>query len=206
MIKKMYILRHGETDFNKKGMVQGSGIDAPLNETGRNQAKAFFNAYKHLSFDKIYTSNLKRTSQTVLGFIELGIPNESLSDLREISWGEQEGKAFTPETSTNYQRVVKEWSKGNLDLKIVGGETPLEVAQRQKNAFDYILSKEEEETVLICIHGRAMRILFCWMLNYPLTYMDNFGHKNTGLYIVNYTGSMYSIEGFNITDHLKTLN
>ncbi|MEQ8237630.1 MAG: histidine phosphatase family protein [Cyclobacteriaceae bacterium] len=202
----MYILRHGETDFNKNGMVQGSGIDAPLNETGRNQAKAFFNAYKHIKFDKIYTSNLQRTSETVRGFTDMGIPNESLSDLREISWGEQEGKAFTPETSTNYQRVVAEWSKGNLDLKIMGGETPREVAQRQKIAFDYILSHEEEETVLICIHGRAMRILFCWMLNYPLHYMDNFGHMNTGLYIVNYTGTMYSIEGFNITDHLKSLN
>lgn len=201
----MYILRHGETDYNKNGMVQGSGIDAPLNETGRKQAAAFFEKYQHISFDKIYTSNLQRTSESVQQFIDKKIPNESFADLREISWGEQEGKPFTPETSTTYQNVVKEWSKGNLDLRIAGGETPQEVATRQKRAFDYIKNQENEDCILICIHGRAMRILFCWMLNYSLEHMDNFAHHNTGLYIVNYTGSMYSIEGFNLTDHLKSL-
>ena len=82
-------------------MVQGSGIDAPLNETGLQQAEAFYQKYKNMSFDKIYVSNLIRTEQSVQKFIDKGIPYESLDDLREISWGIQEGVAFTPETSND---------------------------------------------------------------------------------------------------------
>ncbi len=202
-MKKLYIIRHGETEYNKLGMVQGSGIDAPLNETGELQAKAFYQAYHHIPFQKIYTSNLGRTQQTVQKFINQGIPYEALADMREISWGSQEGVAFTPESSTEYQRICESWTQGDLTAKIQNGENPLEVAERQKRAMDYILSQPNENPVLICIHGRAIRIMMCWMLNYPLSHMDHFEHTNTGLYLVNWTGSQFSIELFNETSHLE---
>lgn len=183
-------------------MVQGSGIDAPLNETGRQQASAFFQFYGHILFERIYVSNLKRTTETVQGFIDLGIPVESLSGLNEISWGTQEGVAFTPESATEYQRVVKEWQKGNLDVAIEGGENPKQVEHRQRAAFEQI-SATNESPVLVCMHGRAMRVLFSWMLNYSLACMDNFHHTNTGLYVLNYTGRHFTIEEFNNLDHLK---
>lgn len=187
-------------------MVQGSGINAPLNETGQQQAEAFYQAYKDTSFDKIYVSNLMRTEQSVQKFIDSGIPFEVLADLREISWGVQEGVAFTPESSTAYQQTVQKWTDGDLDACIEGGETPAEVALRQQKAFEYILHQPEgEQTILICIHGRAIRILLCWMLNYPLSMMDNFPHHNLGLYIVNHAGNQYSIEVFNEIGHLKHL-
>ena len=70
------MIRHGETEYNRQGIVQGSGIDADLNETGRNQAEAFYQKYKDIPFDKVYTSALVRTHQTVEKFIEAGIPHE----------------------------------------------------------------------------------------------------------------------------------
>jgi broad specificity phosphatase PhoE len=63
--KSIYLIRHGETDFNRRGVVQGSGVDSLLNEWGEAQAAAFFNAYQHVPFDKIYTSDLKRTHQVI---------------------------------------------------------------------------------------------------------------------------------------------
>ena len=50
------------------GIVQGRGMDTELNEKGRAQAEAFYQAYKDVPFDKIYTSTLKRTHQTVQNF------------------------------------------------------------------------------------------------------------------------------------------
>lgn len=184
-------------------MVQGCGIDAPLNDTGERQAEAFYQYYQDIPFDKIYVSNLIRTEQTVRRFIDKGIPYETLEGLKEISWGKQEGVAFTPETSTEYQLTCQEWREGRLDAKIIGGESPNEVAARQKEAMKHVLANEEEKLVLICMHGRAMRIMMCWMLNYSLSYMDHFHHANTGLYVVNYTGKQFSIETFNATDHLE---
>ena len=59
--------------------MQGSGGDSSLNEKGRAQAQAFYEAYRHVKFDKVYTSALKRTRESVIKFIESGIPSESLS-------------------------------------------------------------------------------------------------------------------------------
>lgn len=70
MPKRIYIIRHGETDFNRRGIMQGSSIDTDLSEVGRLQSQAFFEQYRHLAFDAIVTSSLKRTWQTVAPFLE----------------------------------------------------------------------------------------------------------------------------------------
>ncbi|MCA4895009.1 MAG: histidine phosphatase family protein [Cytophagales bacterium] len=204
-IKKIYIIRHGQTDFNLQGIVQGSGVDSSLNETGRAQARAFFDKYKDVGFDKIYTSALKRTRESVQDFIAGGIPHEPLSGLNEISWGSKEGQRITPEEDAYYHWMLKEWQRGNTSERITGGESPNDVVLRQRPALDYIMSKEDEKTILICMHGRAMRILLCELLNYPLKSMDMFEHHNLCLYQLDFTGSMFAIKKHNDKTHLNVL-
>lgn len=201
--KKIYLVRHGQTDYNLNGVVQGSGIDSSLNNTGRKQAQDFFNHYKHVAFDKVYTSKLQRTVQSVQQFLDLGLPHKQLEGLNEISWGNREGVKITPEDDTYYRDVITRWSQGETNLAIEEGESPQEVYDRQKVAMDHILSHPEEENVLVCMHGRAIRILMCQLLNYPLSAMDMFEHHNLGLYLLNYTGTMFSVELSNNTDHLS---
>ncbi|MCA6073300.1 histidine phosphatase family protein [Fulvivirga sedimenti] len=200
--KKIYLVRHGQTDYNLKGIVQGSGIDSSLNERGREQSRQFFDAYKDVPFDKVYTSKLKRTTESVEGFINLGIPHEMLSGLNEINWGTREGQVITPEEDAYYHWVIREWQNGNTTLPIEGGESPQDVYDRQKLAVEHIMSHEDEENILICMHGRAMRVLLCQVLNYPLHCMDEFEHSNLCLYLLNFTGSMFTVERFNDTNHL----
>jgi len=202
-IKKIFIVRHGETDYNKKKKVQGSGINASLNRTGIDQAERFFDAYKKIPFDKVYVSNLVRTAQSVDKFIENGIPMEKLEGLNEISWGNQEGRSFDETSHENYLAVTQAWKNGEYHRNVGGGETPLQVMERQKKAIDHILSQNTEDTILICMHGRAMRILLCWLLNYPLRFMDQFTHENLCLYKLSYTGSMFTIESFDERTHLN---
>ncbi len=199
--KKIFLVRHGQTDFNLKGVAQGSGIDAPINATGRQQTNAFFEAYKNIPFDKIYTSVLQRSIQSVQSFIDLDIPHEKLIGLNEISWGNREGKSFIS-GEDHYKTVTDAWKNGNVDAKIEEGESPLEVQKRQEIALSHILSQEKEETILICMHGRAMRILLCHMLNYHLRHMDLFSHSNLGVYKIDYNGNSFSIESGNDTGHL----
>src|SRR6185503_16437267 len=104
--KTLYIVRHGQTDLNKQGIVQGRGLDTDLNEEGRKQAKLFFNAYKNVPFDKIYISELKRTQQSIQPFIDLGITYEKLSGLDELAWGIYERKARTPDTDAGFIKLV----------------------------------------------------------------------------------------------------
>ncbi len=184
-------------------MVQGRGINSSINETGRQQADAFYKAYHQVPFDKVYTSSLKRTHESVSGFIRDGIPHEPLEGLDEISWGDHEGQLFDPEMHQRYLDCIEQWSKGNLDVAVSGGESPKQVMARQKQSIDHIMSHTDEEHVLICSHGRAMRILVCWMLNYPLYQMDMFKHQNLCLYQLTHTGSRYVVDKANDIAHLN---
>jgi broad specificity phosphatase PhoE len=203
--KKIHLVRHGQTDFNLQGIVQGSGIDSSLNDRGRLQAIAFYNAYRNISFDRIYTSSLKRTVETMQPFIDAGIPYEKLAGLNEISWGSKEGQKITASEDAYYHWMLGQWQEGKTNVRIEGGESPEDVARRQQPALDHIMSRTDEQNILICMHGRAMRILLCGMLKYPLKAMDTFEHENLCLYLVHHTGTLFSIEKFNHTSHLDAM-
>lgn len=202
-MKEVYIIRHGETDLNKQGIIQGRGINSDLNETGRLQAAAFFNRYKSIPFDKIYTSALKRTHQTVQQFIDMGISWQQLSGLDELGWGEWEGKPSSPESIVVFKKIAEEWQSANYDAKFVGGESPNDVLLRLKPAIEEIKSHHEEKCILMCIHGRVMRILLCYLLNKPLAEMADFPHQNTTLYRLRLSESgQFTLIDFNNTEHL----
>jgi broad specificity phosphatase PhoE len=202
-LKILYLIRHGQTEFNKLHIVQGGGVDSDLNDTGRAQATAFYKHYHHVPFDCIFTSSLKRTHQSVAAFIDKGIPWEILPGLNEINWGDREGQRITPEEDAYYHWVLDQWRLGRTDLPIEGGESPLQVQKRQLPAIRQMM--EHEHTLLICMHGRAMRILLCTLLQYPLSCMDHFEHENLCLYQLCYTGRLFRIEKFNDTQHLASI-
>src|ERR1700748_1182333 len=126
MNKTLYIVRHGQTDFNKQGIIQGRGIDTDLNDEGRRQAEMFYEAYQSVPFDKIYISALKRTQQSIQQFIDKGIPYEKLSGLDELAWGIYEGQPSTPETKAAFLKIMRDWVGGKLDEKFENGESPNE--------------------------------------------------------------------------------
>jgi len=188
---KWYIIRHGQTDYNKKGIVQGSGIDAPLNETGRRQAELFYQNNKHIRFDKLYTSELIRTHQSVEKF-KKDLPHLILPGLNEISWGEKEGEKVSLDPNSYYGQMAAKWKSGDLNHSLKGGESPLQVAERQKSAIEAIKNGGGEQ-VLICMHGRAMRILLSQLLNTSLKDMDQYEHSNLCLYVVEWDGSAFKL-------------
>lgn len=203
--KKIYLVRHGQTDFNLKGVVQGSGIDAPINETGIAQANAFFKVYEQIPFDQIYHTGLIRTKQSIQNFIDLGIPSTALVDLNEISWGSYEGTPMTPEEGEYYKHMLNQWRQGNLDYAIAGGESPNMVAKRMRSGIKTIL-EGPGETILVCMHGRAMRIFLSVILNFDLRHMDNFEHQNLCLYLLEQLeDGTFVVRKNNSQEHLKVL-
>lgn len=194
--KIVYLIRHGETDFNRQGVVQGSGVDSDLNELGKAQAEAFFEHYQHIPFDKVYTSKLKRTHQSVNKFLEKNLAWEQHTGLNEISWGIREGKIPNHLDNEYYKVLIDSWIAGGTHLPSEGGESPEDVIARQKPIIELILSRPEEETVLIAMHGRAIRILLTLLLERPLNEMDTFDHANLCLYklIYDYQTSKFTVE------------
>jgi len=197
---ELYIIRHGETDFNRRGIVQGRGVNSDLNELGQQQARSFYKAYHHIPFDRIYTSSLKRTHQTVEPFLNKGIEWVKMHELDELDWGVNEGREATPEMKTEFQKLTRKWMEGELHLKFPGGESPIEVNSRQKNAIKKIIS-EPVQHALICMHGRALRLILCELLDIPLSNMDTFPHSNVSLYRLKYNNNKFEMLDFNNTDH-----
>lgn len=205
--KTIYLIRHGETDFNRQGVVQGSGVDSDLNELGQQQADAFYEAYQHIPFDKVYTSILKRTHQTVRKFIESGLNWEQHEGLNEISWGIREGKIPNSRDNGYYRNMTDSWASGEVDLKAEGGESPEDVIVRQVPVIQHIVSKTDENIILVAMHGRAIRIILTLLLERPLNEMDTFEHTNLGVYkiIYDYDTQKFSVEIHNDSSHLAHL-
>lgn len=179
----LFILRHGETEYNRRGLVQGSGIDAALNDTGREQAQRFFERYGHEPFELVVTSCLQRTRQTVQEFINQGLPWIELAELNEISWGDHEGKPSTPERIATYNAVVSAWTAGELDAALPGGESARALGERVGRFIGWLKSRPERR-ILICTHGRTMRCLISMLKGGSVADMESVHHANTGVFIV----------------------
>lgn len=200
--QKIYILRHGQTDYNLQRIVQGRGINSDLNETGLAQAKAFFKHYKHLPFSAIYASNLKRTQQTIAHFKTIGYTINCFAELDEISWGKHEGKLLTPADKANYMQVKNDWEKGLFNVAIPEGESPLEVQERLQIFLQH-LYQQKHESVLICTHGRTSRILLCMLLHQSLHEMETHKHSNTCVAKLEWQSNKYQLIFSGNIDHLK---
>jgi len=205
---KLYLIRHGETDYNRQGIVQGGGIDSDLNDMGRQQALAFFKHYAHLSFDAVYASGLKRTHQTLAPWLEQERYQLLTSPaINEFSWGWMEGKKPSKEMQKEFYALKEAWNNGDFDKGIEGGESPNSAWKRIKPFFDDVQQKHQGQQILVCSHGRTNRIILTQLLGLGMERMGDFNHSNTGLNILNFDqGGKVSAERINHTGHLETIN
>jgi probable phosphoglycerate mutase len=201
--KTLYIIRHGETEMNRLGIIQGGSVDSSLNETGHQQAWAFYRKYQQVPFEKVITSTLKRTHQTVAPFVERGIKWEQVADINEMNWGSLEGKPSTPEVYAEFLNVVSKWQSGDLNAGFYDGESAMDLSQRLRKFIDSLHHRPENH-LLVCTHGRAMRALMCLIKGQSLTSMEGFKHANTGLYKIQLQADgRFDFEMENDTTHLQ---
>lgn len=166
---EIYVIRHGETDANKEGIMQG-WLDLPLNEFGRKLAKDTGRALKGVKFDAAITSPLSRAKETAeLLLFESGNSGTPLlfdERLKEISAGEWEGKCFRPghpdAEQLGEEKRKKFFSDPFLAPRYPGGESVYDVIARTQEFFKELVAKESYERVLVSTHGCALRA----MLNY----------------------------------------
>lgn len=202
-MKEIYLIRHGETEYNRKGIIQGCGVDMPLNHRGIQQAGAFYNYYNQVDFDVVVHSNLIRSKQTVLPFLNgMELPGIELSEIREISWGAYEGKSYTPELRADYAAMLQDWSEGKLDSSLAGGESAAELFERVEKGIQTILNLDAQK-ILVCSHGRTIRAMMCAFQKLNPSHMENYEHSNTGLFLMHSVDSEIKVLTLNDTTHLQ---
>jgi len=179
--KTIWIIRHGQTALNAKNIVQGQGVNEPLNEIGKVQSQQFWNYYKEEPFDLVLYSNLIRSQQSIVNFLTKPIQGVELEELKEISWGINEGLDTSEDVLMRYHHAVTSWQAGLLDERVEAGESANELGIRAQFCIDWI-NKADRRNILICSHGRTIRALVCLLQDKPLTSMEDVSHKNLGLY------------------------
>lgn len=202
MEKEIFIIRHGQTDYNRRGIIQGSGIDSEINETGKLQARAFYEAYQDKPFQLIITSDLQRTHQTVAGFIDRGIPWIRKPEINEISWGKYEGVERSEETVRVFDHIVGSWQSGQFDVRPEAGESAAELESRLLTFVEF-LKNRPESNILVCTHGRTLRCLMCILEGRDISLMDEYMHDNTGLYKLHFKDRQFHTALKNDVMHLR---
>ena len=162
---KLYVVRHGETDWNKKKFMQGN-TDVSLNETGISQAKMISEKLKDVNFDVCYSSPLSRAYDTASiicnGKVNIQIDNR----LEERELGEYEGKESSLYNSEYYWNL-------KIDSSDKGVESPKDLLKRISSFYDDLLEKHNDEVILIVSHGAIVR---------GLNFVINGYDENTKIY------------------------
>jgi len=174
MRKDFFIFRHGETDYNAKGIQQGQSIDAELNETGIRQAKHLAEALTGTGIEAVYSSPMKRavkTGQIVAD--KLGIKLYFADSLKEGNAGIFEG--LTPaEKAENYPQELELWNSfesSSWDFRLPGGESKREIADRLSASLKNLIDTPYRK-IAISTHSRILR-MFLWKLGCPRPTFSN---------------------------------
>ncbi|ACR79335.1 MULTISPECIES: histidine phosphatase family protein [Kosmotoga] len=164
---KLYITRHGQTEWNLEGRIQGQK-DSKLTTLGEKQAEWLGERLKNVEIDVIISSSSGRairTAEIIRGKRNIEIvPNDNL---REIHFGQWEGqlhaeiKKYWPDEYRNF------WNFPHL-YKPVGGETFLQVLDRVSNEVEKIISKYEGKNILIVTHAVVLKALIAYFENKDL--------------------------------------
>ena len=187
-MKTLYIVRHGETDWNKMGKYQGI-TDVPLNENGLNQAKACGEALKDITFDRILSSDLSRalvTAETIRG--DRTTPITVDKRLRELNFGDWEAMLFS-DIEARWPGLIDEMYLRPHLVKVPNGESFKDLQDRAWAGLEEFLNKnDEEETLLIACHGGTIRTLLCKLLDISISHCWNFSQGNTAINRIFYNG------------------
>lgn len=157
---RIYILRHGETAWNRARLLQGRS-DVELNENGRKLAMETAEGMKDIPFDIVFTSPLKRAKETAkLVLAGRNIPMVEDERIIEIGFGEFEGKQWRKtEDFPGDENIYMFFNQPEKYRPAAGGESLQQLSERTADFMKDICSREElqDKTVLVSTHGAAAR-------------------------------------------------
>ena len=154
----LFLFRHGETDWNRAGRLQGH-TDTPLNATGLAQAQALAERLRPYRLEAVMSSDLARAWTTARIVAEgLGLPLISEPGLREANIGEAEG-LYWPEVKSRFGETLTERWFTHDDAACPGGETGLETRSRGLAALRRVVAAQPYRRIGVSTHGAMVRQL-----------------------------------------------
>lgn len=177
----LLLVRHGQTDWNVAGRIQGAS-DTPLNENGREQARRLAARLSGLAVEAVYSSDLARAAETariVRG--QRHVPLRLTTSLREIRYGEWEGKTRAELEEAGLARTLSRWNDGHAVPEPAGGETREQVDERVDRFLACVVPRHEGHTIIVVSHGGTLRLMLCRLLGLSASQWGQVRQGNTAL-------------------------
>lgn len=182
---RIYLVRHGETEWNASMRYQGHA-DVPLSDKGRRQAQLLGKRLAEEKFSSFYASDLKRAYETaeIISHFH-GLAVETLPELRELNFGLWEGLS-AKEIKESFPEVLKQWWEKPLLTRIPGGETLSEMVHRTVTAVKKIVERHSGDNVVIVSHGGVIRSIVGTVLGMDLNKYWRLRQDNACLNIIDF--------------------
>lgn len=190
---KLILVRHGQTDLNKKGVYFGI-LDPPLNFQGKIEVKSARELLKKIDYDEIFTSNLKRAVETAKEINYLDRKLIETEDLREINFGIFEGYTYE-ELKKLYPEELKksnDWKKYNY----VTGESIEEVQKRVISFIEKTIDFEKN-TILVS-HWGVINTILSYYFSVGIEGYWKYNVNNGGIVVIEFDKKFPILQGLNI--------
>lgn len=161
---KIYFARHGQTEWNKAGIMQGY-LNSDLSTEGREQAKVLADSLKDIEFDHIYSSDLGRAYDTAM-FVakDRGMEVEKMSEFKEKHFGVWQGMKiadvldqFPEQADAFFNNPAK------YDHEEIRSESLQQALDRMIQGVDLLREKHDDETILVVSHGTVLKLYFNYL-------------------------------------------
>jgi len=175
-VLRLYLARHGETDWNREQRLQGS-TDIPLNDTGRRQAMKLAQQIRGLHFDAVYSSELRRSRETAT-LVHGAAPLVALAGLNERRLGAFEGHP----SDAAYERRRQD-PNDTLD----GGESWSQFDARIQHTLEGLLRRHPSGAILVVGHGGTNQMILRGLFGLSAERTASFQQANDELYVCDVT-------------------
>lgn len=155
---QIILARHGNTPWNKDKIFRGSQ-DVPLDDLGREEARALGEWLKDETFHAAYSSPLSRSRDTAVAVARHHhLEVQDLPGLADLSYGDWEGMPLK-EVKVKYADLYRQWERAPHTVRFPRGETLEEVRGRALAAVDEVVGRHPDQTVLLVGHRAVNKVI-----------------------------------------------
>ena len=198
---RIFLIRHGETEWNRQNRLQGHS-DTHLSPEGFHQAISLANHAPFQHVDAIYSSDLTRAVTTAEIIAErFNLVVKTMPQLREINYGDGEGR-FIRELAEEFPKEFGKFFTDPERCHPPHGETFLESQARAMIGIREIISKHDNQNVVAVTHGAIIRLILGAALDMPIHKMWAIAQFNMALNVLRVDDGDLTVELINSTAHL----
>jgi len=199
---RMILIRHGETDWNKEGRIQGH-MPTHLNEQGRREARLLAPRIADERPQNLYSSDLPRALETAQPIAEAtGLEIVSSERLREAYFGLWEGKSFK-EVQSGSPGEFANWVESDFHKAPPGGESAAELRERIIAFLADVAEKHANQTTVIVTHGGPCKYAVAHVLGISPTGMYRYAIDNSSFTTIEIGAAGWRLVTLNDTCHLR---